>query len=120
MAFHVNIRRQIYERAGKHSELDPRNIEDLECSHLSHNHGLIEYNSAEMGVLCSSIEHLAYHLIFQDQPELIGLSNKNNYFAIRCLYSRVEKQSSDRNIDSHELARLIEQAKNEWYYYLEL
>jgi len=90
------------------------------CSHFCHSPKNIEFNFPSMGVYVDLIEHLAYHLMFKDCTEEIGLSLENNRFAISGLWVEINLINSHFNIrwTKEEILEKIEKAKAYWFYFL--
>lgn len=87
-AFTSNKRESIRKRAVNASELSRRTDRPLECSHLNHKRGR-GYQDVENGILVTDIEHLAYHLYHIHQPEIIGLTEVQNGWAMDRIRDRV-------------------------------
>ncbi|MCS7317526.1 MAG: hypothetical protein NZZ41_04285 [Candidatus Dojkabacteria bacterium] len=122
----ARLREQGLIRCQGRSELSEEN-DYLETSHLNHSReDLSIYLSPEVIVMCTPVEHYAYHLIFKDCPEKIGLTKQQNYFAIRQCYERMKQYLKRyKQIDFDKLSReerlsIIRRAWHFWSYYLEL
>lgn len=120
MAFSPDIRHEIRGRADNSSELSGETGRPLQCCHLSHDKYLQEYNTAEMGVLVTDIEHYAYHLIFKDRPGFIGLSGGNNQWSLETLWNNIIAFNDKTGIimTSNDFKVAIQKAKDFWFYYL--
>lgn len=109
----------IYERLeSRRSELSGSMERPLECSHLTHDKSLPEYDTPEMGVLCTDIEHYVYHLIFKMRPEEIGLTRSQNDWSIKEIWQRVTARSFEMGMDRDQLNAKVAEARAYWYYYL--
>lgn len=75
---------EIKVRSKGRSELSGRTDRPLHCMHFNHRRGE-SYNKPESGMRVTVIEHLAYHIYYQDNAEEIGLKECQNDFAIDML-----------------------------------
>jgi hypothetical protein len=117
MSVSIDVRRLALEEAGYKSVLSETRGRPLECCHLSHERNEY-YNLPDVVVVCTDIEHLAYHLLFTNKSEEIGMRYEHhNDYAIRSLYSRILAFNKKRGVEM-EVYDQIEKAKNYWFYYL--
>lgn len=75
---------EIKVRSKGRSELSGRTDRPLHCMHFDHTRGE-KYNKPESGIRVTVIEHLAYHIMYQDNAGEIGLKECQNDFAIDML-----------------------------------
>jgi len=94
-AFSIETKFRIKERAGGTSELSGENDRPLQCSHFNHNKQSPFYDSEEMGILVTDIEHYAYHVKYLRNPEKIGLTKKENKRAIKGLLGTIFLENVD-------------------------
>lgn len=120
MSFSVETKIDIYDRAGRNSELSGETERPLECSHLSHDRGLEDYDTPEMAVLCTDIEHYAYHLIFRKNPSHIGLTVNQNDWSINELWKKVLKNSEALDWSYEQTVLEVRKARAMWFYYLSI
>lgn len=120
MSFPYPTREAIRQRAGNKSELSERNDRRLTCCHLSHDRGLAEYGSMDMGVLVTDFEHYAYHEILEKHPNSLGLTASQNSWSLSKLWNEIQGYNRVNNINmsEEEIWEEIEKARNYWFYYL--
>jgi len=78
---------EIKKRSHGRSEISGRTDRPLECSHFDHARNE-KYNTADNGIRTTTIEHLAYHIHYRDNPQEIGLTMDGNEAAIRLCNER--------------------------------
>lgn len=78
-------------RANGRSEVSGRFDWPLQASHINHNKKDERYDSPEMGISMTLVEHYVYHLAFELYPECIGLDFHGNKSAIASLRSQIRK-----------------------------
>ncbi len=115
-AFSLETKFQIKERAGNSSELSGENDRPLQCSHFNHDKNDSLYDSEDMGILVTDIEHFVYHLKYRKNPGRIGLSKKENRMAIKDLWNQV---LSYNNCTMEEIGGRCVQARHRWDEYEE-
>lgn len=64
-------------------------IENLECSHKNHSRNNPRYNDPDNGELLCALHHYLYHLAYKDDPRLIGLSKRENDWALGKIWERM-------------------------------
>jgi hypothetical protein len=84
--FSERVRVEIDTRAGNISELSGRNDRPLERMHFVHGKG--DKNCAKNALKVTQVEHLAYHIYFRDNPEEIGLKQRQNDWSIDAINQR--------------------------------
>lgn len=119
-------RQQGLGRCGNSSEISGLNG-CVETSHLDHDKRDAEvYLSPDTVVMCTPVEHYAYHLMFKNKAEMIGLLEHENEFAIRETFKRAvcylkRHHGIDfKQITREEKIKIVSTAWNYWSYYLEL
>jgi hypothetical protein len=117
MNFSPDTRFEIRMRAGNISELSGAVGRPLQCCHLNHDKDLEEYNTPDMGVLVTDIEHYAYHLLFKDYPSHVGLRVGQNNWALQSLWNNIVKFNRETGL-TVDLKEELEKAKGYWFYYL--
>ena len=114
-AFSMSTKSVIWHRAGSVSELDGTNHRPMECMHIDHHRGP-DYDEPDTGMLVSDIQHLAYHTLFKDMPEEIGLAPHYNDWAINTLTQRIIDWNNANGVDYNCNSLLIE-AEEKWKVY---
>ena len=115
-AFSLESKFQIKERAEGSSELSGENDRPLQCSHFNHEKNDPLYDSEDMGILVTDIEHFAYHVKYRRNPEKIGLTKKENKSAIKELWSKV---LTHNNCTMEEIGGRCVEARHRWDEYEE-
>ena len=99
MVFSTATKIEIYDRVvdehgNNTSELRPNQLEGfrLEVAHLDHTRN-DNYDNPDNGLLVTSLDHYAHHLLFMKRPRLIGLSKPHNQFAIQETCKRAEQDA---------------------------
>lgn len=126
MSLSFNNRESVRRRAENKSEILPLEFFTypklpLECSHLSHARALQEYDAPEMAMLCTVIEHYAYHDLMGKNAEtlyILGLSDEQNEWSKKELKRRILDWAAANSITIGTIKKLIEQAKTAWFYHL--
>lgn len=93
----------------------------LQCSHLSHDKSLKEYDTPEMCVLVNQLTHYAYHLIMDQSPahrKILGLTYSQNGWTLAKLWNDIcdNRDQYAPEISDQELDNLVEKAKVLWFY----
>lgn len=117
-AFSWESKRKIKERAHGASELSGDDWRPLEASHFNHRRNTSIYDNPRNGLLCSDIEHLSFHLMFREEPEIIGLDWFDNDWAIRAIYDRVREFNMDNGLPV-EIPQQIDEATERWKSYID-
>jgi len=114
MVFSLNTKMEIWDRAEGKSELNP-NLEGfrLETAHISHQRNS-NYNLPSNGLLVTSLEHYAHHLLHLKNPEKIGLNRHHNEFAIRETCKRAEQDAQNLGWDVVKFNTELREAGNRW------
>jgi hypothetical protein len=101
------------------------NPSKLEASHIDHNKWDAEiYLSPDSIIICTPLEHYVYHLLFRNNPELIGLTREQNNYAIRQTWERALRYMQEEyGIEWSELSReekekILNRIKLYWSMYL--
>jgi len=89
--FTGNVKAEIDIRAGNKSEISGRTDRPLERMHFVH--GGARENDVNNGIKTTDIEHLCYHVYFRDNPKEIGLTYRQNEWAINAINQRVVTES---------------------------
>lgn len=119
MSFSNHTRWEIRDRSPNTSELTGEfTIRPMECSHLNHSRSFDTYDYPDNAVYCTDLEHLAYHLLFRNRPEQIGLKAQDNNSAIVSLLYRVQRTNRKLNIDREQYEIELQRAKSFWLYHL--
>ncbi len=116
MAFSEGMRDLIKERAKYKSELSCRECDFLQCAHFFHDKNNPKYDSPEMGLLVTDIEHFIYHERFRKKPWRIGLKTHQNDETIQKAWDRILEQ---RVYNLEGIAEEINEAKESWDKYFE-
>ena len=119
-SFKPSVRRVLKKRAEDCSQLSGRDDRPLEAAHLNHCRTSGFYNKPSNGLLVTDIEHLAHHLFFRQNPELIGLSIKDNNRAIKALFDRVRSYDRKNHIflSKDSFHEELEVATESWKFFL--
>lgn len=123
MAFSQDTRLAIHKRANGLSELDYKNNVPMQCAHLTHNKSLPEYDTTDMGLLVTTIQEYAYHVIMNQSDshrKALGLTKMQNQWSLEVLWATIQdwKIKNKPLMTNNELLDLVDQAKTEWFYHL--
>jgi hypothetical protein len=112
MAFGKKTREEIRERAGNRSEVSGRDDMPLHASHFFHGRGEAEQDKGN-GILLTVAEHVAQHMKYRDNPEDIGLSRRENEWAIFILVRNVVDWVRGNNGTMQDVATEINNARED-------
>lgn len=113
MAFTSKVKNFIKARAKNKSELSFSNEEPLEAAHFNHTRDE-DYLDPGNGILVTSTEHLAQHLIYRGNAQAIGLSEEANEWAISQLFDRVFSFHRQRGVPDLYIQQRIDNAVHRW------
>ncbi len=110
--FNGESRREIKQRSGTKSELDGKEYlpSTLKCGHLNHDKESPDYDNPENGMRLTIWQEVAYHMMHQPDPSLIGLSHENNTRAVQANMQELINMGYSYD----EARELVGEALGEW------
>jgi hypothetical protein len=103
-SFSLNAKHKIRRHFGYKSAISGRTDRPLQCAHINHSRLYENHGDPSNGILLTDMEHVAMHMYFRLNPQLIGLSHENNSNAIKTAIENIQKYNRLNRLETSRIA----------------